>query len=268
MSRRDTIIIAVLVNAGLLIVLFSSALKSNSESKELATTPSPVIIQESPEPLIKKETTLVAGDEVDQALNQFSQGPVASIAPPQTPAQQPSFSPPTPVAASASSFADDLNAIAAPGALAAASEQTPMPQILTAPIAPQIKPVSEFIEVKVKKGDVLEKIARHHHTTVAEIMKANKLTSSNLRIGQVLKIPNKTIKKAETSTISHTQPTSFHAETPASNSSSKFYTVKKGDSPWTIAVKNHLKVEDLLKLNNMNEEQARRLKPGDQIRIN
>ena len=114
--------------------------------------------------------------------------------------------------------------------------------------------------MKVKKGDVLEKIARHHHTTVAEIMKANKLTSSNLRIGQALKIPNKAIKKAEPSS------TVFSPQN-STEEGVVYYTVKKGDSPWTIAVKNHLKVEDLLKLNKMSEEQARRLKPGDQLRI-
>ena len=128
---------------------------------------------------------------------------------------------------------------------------------LVAPIAPQPKLASEFVEVKVKKGDVLEKIARYHHSTVAEIMKTNKLTNTNLRIGQVLKIPNKTIGKAEISTIANI----------SSEEGAKYYTVKKGDNPWTIAVKNHLKVEDLLKLNSINQDQARRLKPGDQLRI-
>ena len=140
-------------------------------------------------------------------------------------------------------------------------------QILTTPIAPQNKPASDFVEVKVKKGDVLEKIARHHHTTVAEIMKANRLTSTNLRIGQVLKIPNKTIKKAETSSIAYSPSAPATATaTATSDNSAKFYTVKKGDSPWTIAVKNHLKVEELLKLNNMSEDQARRLKPDARLR--
>ena len=115
---------------------------------------------------------------------------------------------------------------------------------------------------------MLEKIARYHHTTVAEIMKANKLTSSNLRIGQVLKIPNKAIHKAEASPIAYTHPALAAAvNSVVSDTGTKYYVVKKGDNPWTIAVKNHLKVEDLLKLNNMNEDQARRLKPGDQLRI-
>ena len=47
----------------------------------------------------------------------------------------------------------------------------------------------------------------------------------------------------------------------------KFYTVKQGDNPWTIAVKNQLKVDELLKLNDLNDEKARRLRPGDKLRI-
>ena len=80
-------------------------------------------------------------------------------------------------------------------------------------------------------------------------MKLNQLHTSNLRIGQVLKIPAK--GKTETPT--------------AKESGVKYYTVRNGDNPWTIAVKHHMKVEELLKLNNMTQEKARRLKPGDQI---
>lgn len=262
MSRKDTIIVAVLINAGLLIVLFASALKSNS-STEFAAAPTPMI-QEPFEPAAKKETP-VAGDEVDQALSQFSQNSVAATTlptAPQTAMPMTNLSPAAP-----SSFADDLQAIVVPEVSPVPLAQASPIQTLTAPITSQNKPASEFIEVKVKKGDVLEKIARHHHTTVAEIMKANKLSSTNLRIGQVLKIPSKTIKKAEVSSIAHTAVVPSTSGSFANDNSAKFYTVKKGDSPWTIAVKNHLKVEELLKLNNMNEDQARRLKPGDQLRI-
>lgn len=47
----------------------------------------------------------------------------------------------------------------------------------------------------------------------------------------------------------------------------KYYTVKSGDNPWSIAVKNKIKLDQLLKLNDLNEEKARRLKPGDKLRI-
>ncbi len=265
MSRRDTIIVAVLINAGLLIVLFASALKSNSPREEFVANPVPVV-QESLDPIFKKEAAPVTGDEIDLALNQFAQNSMAAAPVAQASATAP-LQPADPLQTStpvALNFADDLK-IAIPETPSASQMQTPAAQTLIAPIAPSNKPVPEFTEIKVKKGDVLEKIARHHHTTVAEIMKANKLTSSNLRIGQVLKIPNKSIKKAEPSTIVFSPQTSPSSS--PSNEGAKYYTVKKGDNPWTIAVKNHLKVEDLLKLNNMTEEQARRLKPGDQLRI-
>jgi peptidoglycan DL-endopeptidase LytF len=209
----------------------------------------------------------VVGDEVDLALNQFARSAIATApaaqayAPPSFPSANPlqNSDPAVP------NFADDLKVLAIPETPSASPVQLPAAQTLVAPMTPSNKVAPEFIEIKVKKGDVLEKIARHHHTTVAEIMKANKLASSNLRIGQVLKIPNKSIKKSEPSTIVFSPQTSTSSN--VSNEGVKYYTVKKGDNPWTIAVKNHLKVEDLLKLNNMTEEQARRLKPGDQLRI-
>lgn len=257
MSRRDIIIISVLVNAGLLIVLFASAIKS-SPGAEYVVAPAPTI-QETLDVAFKKEAPVSAVDEVDQALQQFSQNALAKASSPQ-PLEQPSAAP------APSSFANDLKLIAQPEASSTPqpAPQKPFVQTLMAPIAPQSKSAPDFAEIKVKKGDVLEKIARHHHTTVAEIMKVNKLTNTNLRIGQVLKIPNKTINKAESSAISFSTPS---VSSPSSDVGAQYYTVKKGDSPWTIAVKNHIKVENLLKLNNMNEEQARRLKPGDQLRI-
>ena len=250
MSRRDTIIVAVLINAGLLIVLFASALKTSSDS-EFVAAPMPKVEQPQ-EIAFKKEAPLVGGDEVDMALNQFAQNAtVANSTTHQTtgPLAQQASEP------SHSSFADDLKMTLDAPTPAAPAVATPLVQTLVSPIAPQAKTAPDFTEVKVKKGDVLEKIARHHHSTVTEIMKVNKLTNTNLRIGQVLKVPNKTMKKVETSTIAHGAATS--------EGQTKYYTVKKGDSPWTIAAKNHIKVEDLLKLNSMSEEQARRLKPGD-----
>jgi LysM repeat protein len=254
MSRRDTIIIAVIVNAGLLIVLFASALKSPS-GIEFVSAPPPAVHE--PFDHSFKNTPSVAGDEVDQALGKYSQNApaVASVA--QTPAAQQEMP-------SLPNFADDLKMIAQTETPPPAASQTPKVQTLMAPITKSALSAPDFTEIKVKKGDVLEKIARYHHTTVAEIMKVNKLTSTNLRIGQVLKIPNKAIKKAETSSIAHSDPT---PSTSGNDGGDKYYIVKKGDSPWTIAMKNHLKVEDLLKLNNMSETEARHLKPGDKLRI-
>ena len=92
---------------------------------------------------------------------------------------------------------------------------------------------SALCEVKVKKGDVLEKIARQNHVTVNDIMKANKLSSTRLKIGQTLKIPSKGSKPSATT---------------VSNEGAQYYTIKTGDNPWTIAVKHHMKVDELLKI--------------------
>lgn len=109
------------------------------------------------------------------------------------------------------------------------------------------QPKTSLTQVSVQKGDVLEKIARTHDTTVSEIMRCNGMSSTVLQIGQTLKLPQ---KKGQ-----------------VSSSKPGYYTVKPGDNPWTISVKNKIKVDELLKLNNLNEEKARKLRPGDRLRI-
>lgn len=47
----------------------------------------------------------------------------------------------------------------------------------------------------------------------------------------------------------------------------KFYTVKQGDNPWTIAHKFHISFEKLLELNNLDETKARNLKIGQRLKI-
>ena len=222
MTRRDTIIVAALVNAGLLVVLFVSALKNEEGREEVAYKSES--IQSSLESSAKTEPKRVVGDEIDQVLRQYTAT--------ETPSKE---------IGSVSSFVEDLSKSKAPAA---------MP---TAPTEPTEK------EHVVEKGDMLEKIARRHKTSVSKIMKLNHLSSTQLKVGQVLKIPaveEKVEKRAVTQEKTSLDPTS-----------AKYYIVKPGDNPWTIAVKNHIKVEDLLKLNNMNEEKARRLRPGDEIRI-
>ena len=110
--------------------------------------------------------------------------------------------------------------------------------------------VEEQRTVKVEKGDVLERIARHHGVSVDEIMRLNHLKSFRLQVGQVLKLPPVGFKPSK-----------------KGGGNSKYYTVKGGDNPWTIAHKNGMQVEELLELNNMDEEKAKRLKPGDKLKI-
>ncbi|MDE3055390.1 MAG: LysM peptidoglycan-binding domain-containing protein [Verrucomicrobiota bacterium] len=115
---------------------------------------------------------------------------------------------------------------------------------------PDAAPLQEII---VQKGDSLERIARKHHVSVDALLKCNNLSSTFLKAGQTLKIPAKTTAAAPTPVP------------PAE--SADYYVMKVGDTPWTIAIKHKIKVDELLKLNGLNEEKARRLKPGDRLRI-
>jgi len=234
MSRRDTIIVAALVNAGLLIVLFVSALKSQDDGEQLVSN-------QAPSDLIASKATVssgksMIGDDVDQVLKQYAQ-------------QDPLQAPIAVAINSSSNFVDDLQGL---------TKTTVTPHEPKAVTVAHTIPEQEqsVIEVKIKKGDMLEKLARQHRTSVSSIMKLNNLSSTQLKIGQVIKV-------ASVTSNSSAQPKAALLE----SAPSKMYTVKSGDSPWTIAVKNHMKVEDLLKLNDMSEDKARRLRPGDQLRI-
>lgn len=111
----------------------------------------------------------------------------------------------------------------------------------------------EFSTVIVKKGDFLERIARSNHTTVSALMQLNDLSSTQLQIGQVLRVPktNKTEKDLQVKTPNPED----------------YYVVKEGDSPWAIALSNGIRLDELLKLNGLDEQKARRLRPGDRLRI-
>lgn len=92
----------------------------------------------------------------------------------------------------------------------------------------------------VQKGDSLWVIANKYGITTEELKNYNKLTSNLLSIGQVLKIP-----QGKTST-------------------ENIYTVKKGDSLWTIANRYNTTVEKIKVLNNLTSSL---LSIGQQLKI-
>ena len=254
MSRRDIIIIAVLINAGLLVVLFTSALKSDNNDNAIAVQAEHATPMKRHEPIASSAP--VRGDEVDQVLSQFAAVPqsqeTAALATPlvQPVTVVPTIQTPVDETAPASSFLEE-----AQGFNKSPSITPTAPSISSSSHSAASTALPSYKEIKVKKGDALEKIARANRTTVQEIMRYNQLSSTQLKIGQILKIPSK------------------KNQSPANKSSKPdfaemhYYVVRNGDNPWTIAVKNQMKVEELLELNGLDEEKARKLKPGDQLRI-
>lgn len=99
----------------------------------------------------------------------------------------------------------------------------------------------EKLIYKVKRGDSLYKIASSFNTSVAEIKKRNSLRSNTLSVGQKLEITSGQISGA------------------------KQYTVKSGDTPYTIAKKFGMNLSILLSLNGLNSRS--KIYPGQKLWI-
>jgi peptidoglycan DL-endopeptidase LytF len=119
---------------------------------------------------------------------------------------------------------------------------------------PSILPIKQksFVEIAVVKNDTLEALAKKHHSSVEKIIAYNDLKTPLLQIGQILKIPPLPKEKKEQK---------IHTE------EFQYYTVKVGDNPWTIALKHRMKVQELLDLNQLDDKKARKIRPGDKLRV-
>ncbi len=194
MSRRDTILMAVLVNAAVLAILFMTAVSPDVDFMPIKEE-APLVVAPHP---VHEDIVILPKDEIDHLL-------VENAALPQ---EVESFEP--------------------------------------------SKPSQGFIEITVKRGDVLERIAKSHKTSVTSLKKLNNLKSERIDVGQVLKVPTQEVT-AKASVVSE--------------GNKEFYVVQEGDNPWKIAKQFHVGFEELLDLNHLDEMKARNLKVGDQIRV-
>lgn len=253
MNRRDMIIVATLMNTGLLAVLFMMAIQSDNTS----SNESPVVSQAIPqaqiaestipssvlEPILPHESSIPMAktsrhDELDKVINTYS-----------------NVVPPTPVIMEDDLFQDEVKE--EPLVAARAVHQVgnvEEPEVVASS--------SSDFDVKVKSGDSLDKIARANKTSVKAIKRANNLQNDKLKIGQVLKIP-----KGSDVDEPKVQVAKATRVEPQTSSGSEFYTIKSGDNPWKIAKQFGVRFDQLLKLNGLDEAKARRLKAGDKIRV-
>ncbi|MBE6160332.1 MAG: LysM peptidoglycan-binding domain-containing protein [Lactobacillales bacterium] len=93
--------------------------------------------------------------------------------------------------------------------------------------------MEDYLIYTVKNGDTLYGIARTYNITPSEIISYNNLNSTVLNIGQNLKIPFKNISDDE------------------QNIEYIIYTVKSGDSLYSIARKYNTSVNEIMNLNNL-----------------
>lgn len=259
-SRKDTIIVAVLVNVALLVALFATATKIEEERSlkqatamlEGETHDEPALHMENVVTEVKREDEGL--DEIDKVLQEYAQKQNQVIA-----------------------VDDDKDEPAAlPQTKQKEATQAAVSEKQTPAVIKQVVPtakkeeVSEYLIVKVKKGDVLSKIAKAHGVSVEEIMQLNALNDSKLRIGQPLKIPSK--KKIDKKPLEmrpkiNTKNQGIQAPVSKESREAEYYVIKSGDNPWKVARKFNIEFEDLLRLNNLDEEKARNLKIGQKIRI-
>ena len=99
----------------------------------------------------------------------------------------------------------------------------------------------------VRKGDSLWNIANRYHTTVKQIAALNNLPSSDLYIGQKLKIPG------------------YKPEPLPDANQLTTYFVKSGDSPFTIAQKHNMQLRRLLRINQLTARS--KIFPGQKLFI-
>lgn len=211
MNRKDTILVAVLVNVGVLLILFISSLKPHSQQELQALKMeqpfeegSKIARVEAVKPELKEEGI---SKEFSQAIEQLLK-----------------------------------------------NEETKTSNL---EIAKEVsKSEANVVAVEVKSGDVLGKIAKEMGSTVEEIKKVNHMNDDRVVTGQTLLVPQLAQKEKKS-----------EAPAKAKESEDRYYTVKNGDNPWTIATKNHIKVEELLRLNGLDEAKAKKIKPGDRLRI-
>ncbi len=125
-----------------------------------------------------------------------------------------------------------------------AKEEKPLPQLVDS---------ESRIRYRVRSGDYLGRIAERYGVGVSQIKRWNNLRSNNLRVGQRLTIyPRKPVTSESTASNS-------------SKSSPKFYTVKHGDSLWSISRKfPGVTVQQIKNLNNM---RGSSLKPGMKLKL-
>ncbi len=100
----------------------------------------------------------------------------------------------------------------------------------------------------VRRGDVLSRIAYRHKTTVAAIIKANKLRNDRIRVGQKLRIPGAAAPAPKAVPVRE-ESTSSGATRMAAKPAAGKHIVKRGETFYSIARRYKVTVKSLMAAN-------------------
>lgn len=112
----------------------------------------------------------------------------------------------------------------------------------------------KWTQYKVRQGDTLSAIAKHHDVSVSALKSTNNIKGSMIRIGQVLQIPLSGSARAQTVHVADSQ-----------SYENGYYIVKKGDTLWQIARRHNMSTEALLELNNLTQNSV--IQPGQRLKV-
>jgi len=111
---------------------------------------------------------------------------------------------------------------------------------------------NKHVTYTVQKGDTLSSVARNHSVNVNSIANLNKLNSkANLNTGMKLKIPAQAVKN--TAQINQNNQNK-NVKKPAVKQNNSVYTVKKGDTLFSVARNHSVSVDAIAKLNNLSNK--------------
>ncbi|MDO6762762.1 LysM peptidoglycan-binding domain-containing protein [Agarivorans sp. 1_MG-2023] len=121
----------------------------------------------------------------------------------------------------------------------------------------------QWARYKVKSGDSLSVIAKRYNTTSKQIRELNQLSNNTIRIGQHLLVPVSS-RKQSAYTLSQSQRLVSQQNKPRGDIKLN-YTVKSGDSFWSIAQAYKVSHRNVAKWNSMAPTDT--LKPGKKLVI-
>ncbi|WP_157147019.1 LysM peptidoglycan-binding domain-containing protein [Brachyspira pilosicoli] len=131
------------------------------------------------------------------------------------------------------------------------------------------EPINNYTEYKVKNGDTLYGIAFSHGMTANEFLKLNNIDDPNkynLKVGETLKIKNNNDSNIERVENKDVEEIKENINTEKNNNYID-YKVKNGDTLYGIAFENDMSVNEFLKINNISDPIAYKLKVGETLKI-